>query len=33
MHELLVALSLATLAFMPCVVSADANAYELEEAA
>jgi len=31
MHGLLVALSLASLAFMPCVVSADAAECEMEE--
>jgi len=33
MHELLVALSLAALTFMPCIVTMDNDACELEEAA
>jgi len=31
MHQLLIALSLAALTFMPCIVSADASDYELDE--
>jgi len=33
MHELLIALSLAALTFMPCIVSADAADYEFDEVA